>query len=233
MGNAVSFSPCYLSALLCLGAPVKCNSTIVTISSVHHDESRVTVASLVLSTWFAFSLYMICCWQASIWPSQNTQWSCLGVCDQMTWQSFPPPNLSESQCHLNLLVLLHKQETLDFLLPPFIVEVLVSLWAFRYAFDDLDSELYSECVSVCFCRLCLFGKDFAECAQAFKSHIHTSELLTAISVLPQGLYDNCWCGTGLLLCYPSLLFLLLTICFDYPSCPQGRSVTTKGFCLIG
>lgn len=49
MGNAVSISTRDLSALFCLGAPVKCNSPVLSVSTVHHDECRATFAPLLPS----------------------------------------------------------------------------------------------------------------------------------------------------------------------------------------
>lgn len=60
MGNVVSLTISDLSALFCPragSAPVECNSPILSVFSVHHDEFRATFASLALSTWLAF----LCC----------------------------------------------------------------------------------------------------------------------------------------------------------------------------
>lgn len=53
MGDVVSLSTCDLSALFCPGAPVKCNSPILSVTAVHHDESRATFA---LTTWLSHSI---------------------------------------------------------------------------------------------------------------------------------------------------------------------------------
>lgn len=48
----------------------------------------------------SLSLHMTHSWHAASLPSQNTRRTCWGGCGQMIWQIFPPPGLSESQCHL-------------------------------------------------------------------------------------------------------------------------------------
>lgn len=103
MGNVVSLSISDLSALICPRAgspPVECNSLILSVFSVYLDECRATFASLAFSTWLAFFvLHTAQHWHAASLLSQNTRWTCWRVWRQLTWQLFPPPGLSEPQCH--------------------------------------------------------------------------------------------------------------------------------------
>lgn len=78
MGNVVSLSISDLSALFRLGPPVKCNSPILSVSSVHHDECRSTFASPALSTWLSLSLslHITHRWHTASLLSQNTRQTC-------------------------------------------------------------------------------------------------------------------------------------------------------------